>query len=179
MEGLASLLPEPFWSRLIALGAELTAEYGATVPAEPHISYHLAYQYDAAALAAVAGLAAQCPPFSVTTSSLGLFGGTALTLFINVVRGPELSRLHQSLCDIVEPLTVDPHPANRYYLPLAWTPHITLGEVADAATLARAVAALARRDFGWRIEIDHIALLSDATERVTQQRRWALSGGLT
>ena len=176
MEGLVALIGPPYAERLSDLWVDLSDRFGVTASSRPHFSYHLAYQYGDNALAAMAQLAAQTVPFTVTTSGLGIFGGSALTLFLNVVRSPELSQIHRRLWDLVEPHVDEPHPANRYYRPEAWTPHITLGTIPDAETLGRVVTDLAPRDLQWEIPVDNIALLTDRTLPLSQLERWPLSG---
>ena len=100
MYGIVTLIEgtQADWAR--GLWAGLTAEFGPEAVAGlnvPHLSYHVANDYDLAAVGErLTHVASRTPSFNVPTSGLG-FDGPSCVLWINAVRTPAMSALHAAV----------------------------------------------------------------------------------
>lgn len=73
-------------------------------PSLPHVSLHIAPEYDAASLRPVAAQFARTwPPFTLTTSGLGLFTVPEPVLYVAVTCGRDLLDCHAHLHPLAEP----------------------------------------------------------------------------
>src|SRR5262244_4382554 len=162
MQGIISLLDEGHATRITAVWASLQDRLGLQgmdVPPFPHVSYHVAEQYEVGLLEPlVRACAAHTAPFEVETTGLGIFTtGLQPLLYLTVVRHPRLSALHAALWPTLAALSAG---INEYYHPDQWVPHITLhhGNL-SADALAEAVRCLSQWDFTWRLRLDNLTLL--------------------
>lgn len=164
MHGVVSLLDDEHYTQLEGIWRELADEFGVRgiyVTPYPHFTYQVAEAYDVKAVEAVLHRRAQrMRPFKIRTAGLGIFTLSQPVLYIPVVRGPELSALHQEIwreiaqtpsCEVAD-----------YYRPENWVPHITLahGDV-DHNQLARIVRVLAARNFHWELTVNNLSLIYD------------------
>ena len=163
MQGIISLLDEGHATRITAVWASLQDRLGLQgmdMPPLPHVSYHVAEQYEVTLLEPlVRACAAHTAPFEVETTGLGIFTtGLQPVLYLTVVRHPRLSALHAALWPTLAALSAG---IIEYYHPDQWVPHITLhhGNLSPDA-LAEAVRLLSPMDFRWRLRIDNLALLT-------------------
>lgn len=163
MHGVVSLLDAEHETRVHKLWREFQQEPGLPgVPRTPipHLSYHVAPDYDLPALqetlqAAAAGLS----PLTISTSGLGIFTGEEPVVYLAVTRSPELSALHEEVWALANRHAEGPPP---YYSPARWVPHITIAQGGlDNSRLAALVARLAALDLGWQIRLDNLALIYD------------------
>ena len=167
MQGIISLLDEGHATRITAVWASLQDRLGLPgmeVPPLPHVSYHVAEQYEVTLLEPIMrAYAAHTAPFEVETTGLGIFTtGLQPVLYLTVVRHPRLSALQAALWPTLAALSAG---IIEYYHPDRWVPHITLhhGNLTPDA-LAEAVRLLSPMDFRWRLRIDNLAFLTDNGE---------------
>jgi 2'-5' RNA ligase len=181
MHGIISLLDEGHATRIEAMRASLKDRFsfhGMDVPPFPHVSYHVAEQYEVALLEPILRtFAAYTAPFEVETTGLGIFTtGLQPVLYVNVVRHPRLSALHAALWPTLAALSAG---IIEYYHPDRWVPHITLhhGNLSYDA-LVEAVRLLSPRGFTWRLRMDNLALLAGDGETLQHrvQYRFPLTG---
>ncbi len=162
-EAVVSVLSGYHGEQVATLWAELRREFNVTGVYEtpvPHISYHVAENYEADTLDDVLqDFARTWAPFHITTAGLGLFSGPQPVLYIAVVRDAHLAALQEQIVRRLGPIA---HGPICHYLPENWLPHITLtiGHV-NHDMLAAITAYLCRRSLHWRIPIDNLAIICD------------------
>lgn len=128
----------------------------------PHLTLHNARSYAAGAVAGVLDrVAARHRPFRARVSGYGVFTGkehSGLVLFLPVVRGPHLARLHADLCGALAGIADEP---NGYYETEHWAPHVTVADRdLDPDRLAEVLRWLAARPATrWTLPVDHLALV--------------------
>ncbi len=129
----------------------------------PHLSWHIAQEYDLARLRPqLEALAAELPPISVRTAGLGLFTGECPILYISLVRDARLAGVHQQIYDCVSRFALQP---SLYYAPDNWVPHISLVvRNCDTGQLGCALDVLALRSLSWQVSLDHLALVGEGDE---------------
>lgn len=144
----------------------------------PHVSYHVAQEYDFARLDEVlTRLAAASAPFSVQTAGVGIFTGAKPVLYLAVVRNPKLMRYQQAVWAALAEANMSVGAVDLYH-PDHWMPHITLAQHdLDATTLPEAVRLLSERTLAWDMTIDGIAVLHHPEGgRAEVWRRYVLEG---
>ena len=162
MHGVVALLDEHHCQLVKDLWGEIRSQLdikGVYVTPYPHFSFHVAEHYEIELLEPIlADFAAQTKPFEAQTTGLGIFtGGLSPVVYINVVRSPQLTHLHELLWPQLEEVSAG---IVAYYHPQQWVPHITLGYGdITPAKLPAVIELLSRYQFDWRISIDTIALL--------------------
>ena len=125
--------------------------------ADPHLSYQGATKYNFAKLEdQLRRFAKRTRRFRVHAGGMGIFTGFTPTLYIPVVRTPELSRFQLSLW---KSISSTGSGLNPYYEPEAWVPHITLAQGISERTLTRVVLSLARKEIELDIKIDNLAVI--------------------
>jgi len=147
---------ESLWEELRSVGLNHVADQVAI----PHVSFHVAEEYDQArAEASLLEFARSHAPFQISTAGLGIFTGNHRTLYTSVVRTDTLAAYQRALWPILDRASSG---VVQYYHPEQWMPHITLaqGDV-TAESLAAAVKRFAMRAFVWRSQVDTIAWISD------------------
>ena len=162
MHGIVSLLDPSHAAQVTAMWARLQDQLGLQgmdIPPFPHVSYHVAEQYEVALLEPIVrAFAMHTAPVEVVTTGLGIFTrGLQPVLYITVARHPGLSALQAALWPTLAALSAG---INEYYHPDQWVPHITLhhGNL-SADALAEAVRFLSQGDFTWRLRLDNLTLL--------------------
>ena len=167
MDGVVSLLDSASEQAVRALWAELAERHHVSVAAQrvpyPHVSYQIAENYDLARTeAAIARVAAQVQPFTVTVTGLGAFEGPDVVLYLDVARNAALDRLHVTLWQALAEAGAA-RSASPLYAPDVWVPHITLaqGDLTPAA-LHAIQSAWAERDVRREVWVSDLTLLSQA-----------------
>ncbi len=152
---------------------ELAQEFGVRgvyITPYPHFSYQLAASYHLDRLIEVMqSVAAASEPFTVQTMGLGIFTGGSPVLYVDVVRSPELDRMHHRVWRQIAPLATG---LIEYYRAEKWMPHITIGwGDMDPARLGPIVNLLKRRVFNWHIYVDRLAFIHnrDGEQELTHQ----------
>lgn len=164
MQGVVSLLDDSHYARVEAVWEELGQKFdvrGMYVVTYPHFSFQIAEQYDEEACAeALREVAARTRPFRVRTAGLGVFTVASPILYIPIIRGPALARLHEEIWRGVRQTV--PGAVAHYYSPEEWVPHITLahGDI-DPDKLAEIVRILSRRNFHWELTVNNLAIIYD------------------
>lgn len=170
--GVVSLLDQKHSALVEGIWAELESEFGLRGLSGriiPHLSYHVADAYDQRCLKmALKEFASGHMEFHIETAGLGIFSGPAPTLYLSVVKSPELSRFHEQLWAGISHTEQN---ASQYYRPENWNPHISLAswtymEPDLRERLPDMVAFLIHRPLDWQIGLDNLTLLrsSDETE---------------
>jgi 2'-5' RNA ligase len=162
MHGIVSLFDEHITKAVQNLWVELANDFGVRQLAElipyPHVSYHVAQQYEEQELVRhIEHLAWQATPFQIQTTGLALFTGAHLVLYVPIIRTLELSQFHQNIWQAITPMGSDISP---YYQPANWVPHITLAEHdINPENLARILAHLSSHPLRWDILVDNLAII--------------------
>jgi 2'-5' RNA ligase len=162
MYAIVSILDDTHIARIKSLWAELRAELGIAevhIAPVPHISYHVAAEYDFTTLDDILQtFARSIQPFTARTNGLGIFTGQIPVVYLPVLDDPPLVTIHQALWQTKAPRTaIEPH---LYYHPNEWRPHITLTETnVDHDLLPQVIRLLSERDFKWSIPVDNIAVI--------------------
>jgi len=163
LKAIVSLLDEEHNLRVQHLWDELEERFeveGVFRTPVPHFSYQVAEDYDIDRVKRVLGEAVRDqPPFSISTSGLGIFTGSHPTLYVPVIRTAALSAFHERIYPALAQSATNLRP---YYTPLYWAPHITLAMANIAPqTIAEILQYFSRRDFTWEIVVDNVALICD------------------
>ena len=161
LAGVVSVLDDVHSERVRSLWEMLEAEFGlraVSVSPIPHITYQVARDYDLDALRKIVeGMAGGARAVRVRTAGLGVFPGPHPTIYVPVVRSPELTKFQLAIWSAGSLASEDPggdyHPAN-------WVPHITLaqGDV-SAETLPGVVARLNEESLMWDLELDNLSII--------------------
>jgi 2'-5' RNA ligase len=161
MDGVVALLDDEHTQWVEGIWAELDREFGLRgiyITPFPHFSYHVAQHYEVEQIGPVLErFAASRAGFHVKTAGLGIFNGPTPTVYISVVRSPELTEFHQALWNEVGEMgqgLID------YYRPPLWVPHITLayGDVTHTS-LPHIIRVLSKQNFAWDIPIHSLSLI--------------------
>ena len=164
MYGIVSIVEGPLGAQIEHAWTDLRAKHGPAATHGhnlPHLSYHVADDYDRPALEVLfARLAATQHPFDVPLGGLGTIAfQSARIVFVNVRRTPALSALHDALWDHA---SAGATGVINHYHPDTWMPHITLG---DHPILLERFPDLARRLGGeplpTHFRIDNLALIQE------------------
>ncbi len=134
----------------------LSSQYALRIA---HFSYQIAESYHVKRLgAALEQFAVGQRPFCVKTTGLALFTGVSPVLYIPVVRGPELTRLHTALWQALDGAGTG---VSGHYDPENWMPHITLaqGDISNH-NLPQIMRFLSGRDLTWEIAVNNIAFIA-------------------
>jgi 2'-5' RNA ligase len=128
------------------------------VPGLLHFSWHVATSYQSGRIEDCLREATRDLPLIQSTSTgLGIFTSEQPVLYLPVNKKPLMTDLHHHLWECLAPISVN---VNSFYDPENWIPHITLAyEDANGDQISRAAALLLRRHIGFRIQLDHLALI--------------------
>ena len=180
MAASASLLDEQHSAKVIALWDALREELGlqgVLISPAPHFSYQTSRSFDLEMLQrVVSDVATGARPLRIRTVGLGVFAGPRPTIYLPIVRTPELTQLHLALWSAGAMATDEPSPE---YHPAAWIPHITLaqGDLTQEL-LPHAVALLNAAELAWDLEIDNLAIVRGRGDRPQEVLgRYPLEGG--
>ena len=159
MNAIISLLPDPFKQEVEQLWDQLENEVGLrgirAVPF-PHFSWQGAQEYEENGLELILKtMAGLSKPIKVQTSGLGLFTGKSPVLFINVIKSPQLMRMHQQIWSGTRPIRKE---FNLYYESDLWQPHISIAmEDVTPEKIGQVMEKLSVIEFNWTFEIDNFA----------------------
>jgi 2'-5' RNA ligase len=180
MQGVVSLLDDQHYAQVEDIWEELGQKFdvrGMYVTPYPHFSFQVAERYDEAACEVfLRELAARTRPFRVRTAGLGIYTVANPILFVNIVRSPALSALHERLWGGLR--QVVPGAVAHYYHPEEWAPHVTLaqGDI-DQDKLAEVVRHLSRRNFHWEFNVTNVSLIYDTGREQGLRCRFDFRGG--
>ncbi|NLI99400.1 2'-5' RNA ligase family protein [bacterium] len=146
---------------------ELLVHFGVRHPYKvplAHFSYHVAENYDLEKIKPlISQFTAYKSVFKVHTEGIGFFNAAEPIIYIPVVRDPQFTSFHRSLCHVVDSWATKPLD---YFHPDSWMPHITLvhGNI-KKDILPQVLAYLAEKDFNWEVEVSNISVIcSECTE---------------
>ena len=130
----------------------------------PHVSYHVASDYDLDAVRTLfEGLAAHTRAFEVRAAGVAFIAGAdGDVVWINVARSPAMNELHEALWDGATAAGTD---VEMRYESTTWFPHVTLTYQAQVLENAPALAS-AMRDgrLPRAIVVDNLALIEETDE---------------
>lgn len=161
MDGVASIIPEPFYSMVEDIWAQLAQDCGVQgimATPVPHFSWHVAEGYDQEALRQILEeVCKDTAPFLVQTSGLGIFSRERPVVYLALVKTQEMLEFHQHLADRLEPVA---QGINYYYAPTNFMPHITLVfEDICLENIECVLGQLIFRPFQWTFLVDNLALI--------------------
>lgn len=161
MDGVVSLLPQPFYDQVYLLWDQLERDFGLRgikATPYPHFSWQIADCYDSPRLKAVLeALAARTRPFKVETAGLGLFTGGAPVLYIPLIVSSQLTDFHRLVWQTVDGLGTGVSP---YYAPDHWIPHISLAnEDLTPDLIGPVTRALVPQKFDWEFEVNNFSFI--------------------
>ncbi len=166
MQGVVTVLDEQHYRLVESLWDEFGRRFGIAdlyrTPI-PHISYHVAEQYDLTLLeGALHRVAENVRAFEVRTTGLGIFTGAQPVLYIPVARSRMLDEFQRMLWERTARYGVGVSP---HYAPEHWMPHITLADGnINPSKLGELVRFLSVREFAWEIPMDNLCLISSGAE---------------
>lgn len=172
MDGLVSLLPDPYYQLVETIWDELEKIgqlSGIRVTPFPHFSWQIAESYDQNLLELlISQLASEAVRFTVRTSGIGIFSGPQPVIYIPVVKNEALLSFHARLWELAVPVAMGDTPS-PYYHPERWMPHISLA-YADVSpdNIAVVMTYLAFKNYNWEMEVNHIAYISEPTGTIGQ-----------
>ena len=166
LQGVASLLPQPYYGQVEALWAELETDFGlkgVCVTPYPHFTWQIAPAYDLERITrTLEDIASRTAPFEISTAGLGLFNGESPVLYIPLVKTPVLTVLHQQIWQALLPASTNPSP---YYSPEQWVPHITLAcNDLTAESAGAVITRLVARNFDWQMRVANLFFVAVSTE---------------
>ena len=170
MDGLVTLLPEPFYKQVQDLWDELEARFdlrGVRITPFPHFSWQVAQNYDPVLLVdRLNQLTHQLHSFKVRTAGLGLFTSEHPTLFIPVVKSPQLVTFHEQIWQTLEGTASN---LDAYYTPDAFVPHITLA-FADLTNekAGQVMEWLSKDGFNWEMQVDNLTYIHQPSGGIGQ-----------
>ncbi len=184
MQAIVSLLDDASAQTVRALWTDLEREHGlreaARIAPYPHVSYHLAEDYDLSRIGPVMRrVAERIAPFTARITGLGAFTTLEPVLYLSVERAAELDALHAALWRELAAnpdVTSGPSPL---YASTTWIPHVTLAQRdLTPETLESLLAAWASRDFHRDVRVSDLALLyrNPGEEAYTPIEQFMLSG---
>lgn len=168
MFAIVSLLDSETSLAVQRLWNDLETDCGLTgirVTPYPHFSWHAATEYREDPIQhGLRSLAKELEPFTIRTTGLGVFTGSAPVIYIPIVKDLRLITLQQRIYEMGLPHAQKP---NSYLTPELWIPHITLG-IRDLTKekLTCAIERLFIQDFNWEIRIDNFALVCQEDHQV-------------
>jgi hypothetical protein len=163
MHGIVTLLPEPYYSQVIAIWDELSERHGLTgirVTPYPHFSWQIGQHYPSPQLEdTLRSIAVETSVQRVSTAGLGIFTGPSPVLYIPVVKTSALISLHHKIWERFSTFGVG---ISTYYNPTAWVPHISLAYLdLTPANIGLVLHDIVDRNFTWDMRIDNIAYIDE------------------
>ena len=162
--GIVTLIDGEAEEQVRVLWSQVEAKLGPDAVAEmntPHTSYHVADDYDRAAVEAVVlSSASATAPFQLPAPGIGLVArDEGCGTWINLARTPQLNSLHDALwgpaCAASRGTVYD-----RYAAP-TWFPHVTLSYSPLVQEAPDLVEAMREGRLPTTVEINNVALIKD------------------
>ncbi len=161
MPGVIALLAEPHAARIEALWQTMERNLG--VPAGypgaiPHLTFHIGnHDIDAGADRIVEAVARRTPPLAISTSGLGIFGGSPPVLYLATARTPTVAALAHDLATALDDAGFP--SSDPYFAPEKWIPHITIAHRNLAGVeLAPLLAWLVAQPLAWEISLRSLSI---------------------
>lgn len=159
MNAIISLLPPPYYERVLAIWDDLEQHFGLVGVKRapyPHFSWQGAETYQESGLhLTLETIAARSRAVMVASQGLAFFPGSHPVLYIALQKNDALTLLHKQLWAATRPLG---NNFNPYYAPATWQPHITLAMEDLSAEMKDDVTAYLSHDrFEWQFEISSLS----------------------
>jgi 2'-5' RNA ligase len=163
MQGLVSIIPEPFYQQIEEIWNDLESRFGLVgflVSAIPHFSWHIAEQYDPEQVEeSIQTVLESIQPFQIRTVGIGLFTGVRKIVYVPINKDCRLIDIHQRIWQAAQPIS---QGSNHLYSPINWVPHITLiHENITQEKIGPVMKYLAEKTYAWEITIDQLAWITD------------------
>lgn len=171
MQYLVAAIDDPAREQIDDIAGEIVAVTGKKALARtrrPHIVLQAAERYAEGIFAALDRIAAATQPFDVMAGRIGVFRAQTDVVAIEVIRSPQLDRLHDDLWRATTPLA---DRRKDVYAPATWAPHVAIatGELSDDE-IALVQTLLARRPPVERIAVTNVCLVPH--DRAYEWRRF-------
>ena len=182
MQGIVSLLDAASEEVVRSLWAKLARGWGLregprSAPV-PHISYHVAEEYDLARVGPLMRcVAADAAPLSVRITGVQAFTEAEPVMYLAVERSAELLALHTAIWNAIEDAGIA-HDTWKVYAPEYWVPHVTLamGDL-TRETLEEIVSAWSGRDMRRTVRVSAISFFGEASYTPIEQVQLSGPGG--
>lgn len=176
MAAVASLLDSTHAALVRGLWAELNDVLGITgmeISPLPHFTYAAARDFDVDALATMTErLAGRSRRLKVRAAGLALFTGDAATVYLPLVRTPELTSFQLQVWSAAMAVA---DKGIAHYHPGEWIPHVTLAVGVAPDLAAEVVRLLAGRSFDWVFDIESLSVIAGAGHKPQELvGTWAL-----
>lgn len=163
MQGLITVLPQPYYDHVKGLWDELEKIFGITgirVTPLPHFTWQVADDYTLEALDDIINaIAADTAPIEVHVKGAESFTSHAPVVFLKVLKSPALLRLHLRLWKKCLPLASE---MNMLYSPVIWRPHISLAYQDLKKEQTKAVLSFIKgKMVDWTFVVESISLVDD------------------
>lgn len=169
MKALVTLLPEPFYQKILSLWGDLEAEFGFNniyATPQPHFTWQYGDNYRDGYLDFLNELCLLPREIEVRTDIVTWFAAVKPIIYLRVVKTPELADLHRILWERLFPLCENP---SLLYAPDSWEPHITLAmEERDWLRLPEVYRFLKSRDLSWTFPLDNLTVLCQNDEKAAR-----------
>jgi len=163
--------------RVNTICAELSSHFGlhgVDAFPYPHISFCIMDGYTQATVEErLHDTVSRFKPLKVNTAGIGIFLKPNPVLYVSVVRGTALERVHRLIRRAFPLLAGE----EGFYTPDHWMPHVTLaiGDLTDEL-LPDVVRLLSTRDFHWEITLDNLTFAAETDEGFVIQCSCRFSG---
>ncbi|MFZ3071588.1 MAG: 2'-5' RNA ligase family protein [Anaerolineaceae bacterium] len=160
MQALVSMLPKPYEEQVISLWDELENLFGLRYVRHtpmPHFTWQLGESYQREAVPPILEkMTAGLEPIDVSVEGVDTFISQTPIVFLKIIKGPTLLKLHSQIWHELLPFTNEP---NLLYSPVLWRPHITLAmQDLDRDHLKPVLDYLLAKQLSWRFMVDHISV---------------------
>jgi 2'-5' RNA ligase len=158
-------LPEPYYSTVEDVWADLDAEFGfgEMVNPYPHFTLYGLDDADPEAVERVVEDVAEAhDPVAVRTDGIGVFPGNHV--YVPVTHSRALGDLHHKLVGELRALG---EPLMPFYEPDSWFPHVGLALGVEDERVGDVVSFLLEYDFAWEFTVDNVEVeyRADGAER--------------
>ncbi len=169
MQGLVTLLPQPYYHQVELLWEGLEERFGLNYirfTPFPHFSWQIGegYQLDAI-LPLLSRFAKDLEPFEVDIRGVEAFPGEMPVLFLKVLYTTQIRVIHNNLWNLLLPYTIEP---NLYYGPDNWQPHVTLAlNDLTPGALPNVVKWVKQFDIDWRFTCTDLTIAGQLADETT------------
>ncbi|MCJ7695226.1 MAG: 2'-5' RNA ligase family protein [Anaerolineaceae bacterium] len=161
MQGLVSLVPQPYMDNVVALWDELETTFGlkgVRITPFPHISWQIAEEYpEEALLKALQEVTQAIKPISVHIKGIETFVSQTPVVFLKVYKDPALIKEHFRVWLKFLPIAKG---LSMLYSPPLWRPHITLTyQDLTREQMPEVVKYLRAKPIDWEFTLDNLSFL--------------------
>jgi 2'-5' RNA ligase len=141
----------------------------------PHISFHVAMDYDLPVVnASLIEITGRFQTFVMRASGVGVFSGIQPVVYFPVVKTRKLLDLHEEIWNGLKDATKS---ANMFYAPDDWMPHVTMAyQKADAYNICDVIGRLIKEHIEFEFLVDHLAIIYRDREELGQKGTFPFLG---